>query len=392
MQDRELVAGILTGDPDALAEAYDRYAEQLYAYCRSILPDPRPPGEAADAVADTFTIATARLQGLRDPDQLGSWLHAVARNECLRRLGTAGLAASDGGLASDGAALLASGGGLPEGSVPDGLRERVLAAGADNSPTGRARRATVTHRAGAFGPTGFPKPAIPAGPRWWHEVRRRPRAAAGVAAVAVAVVAAGTAALLIAGGTHGAVASTVALGGGNFATSGGPSGVPSSPAGGPSSASPEPTPASGTPSTTTSPTDGPTAVALVTSPGTPRSSQPAPSSPPPSGSPSPSPSPSSSPPPTPGTLQVTPSQVVLSAVKGKAASGTFLLTAVGGPVNFLITSPNAKVTVSPASGSLSAGGSWMTVTVTVRSKTALRARLTISPGKLSVIVVFSIKA
>src|ERR1700733_13432222 len=96
MQDRELVAGILTGDPDALAEAYDRYAEQLYAYCRSILSDPRPPGEAAAAVADPFTIAAARLQGLRDPDQLGSWLHAVARNECLRRLGTAGLAAAGG--------------------------------------------------------------------------------------------------------------------------------------------------------------------------------------------------------------------------------------------------------------------------------------------------------
>src|ERR1700733_2919949 len=269
MQDRELIAGILTGDPDALAAAYDRYAEQLYAYCRSILPDPRPPGEAADAVADTFTIATARLQGLRDPDQLSSWLHAVARNECLRLLGTASLAASDA------AATLASGGGLPEVSAPDSLRERVLAAGADNTPTGRAHRATVTHRAGAFGPTGFPKPAVPAGPRWWHEVRRRPRAAAGVAAVAVAVVAAGIAALLVAGGTHGAVASTVAQGGGNFATSSGPS----SPAGGRPSASPEPTPASGTPSTAASPTDGPTAAALITSPGTPRSSRPAPSSP-----------------------------------------------------------------------------------------------------------------
>src|ERR1700722_1271318 len=170
MQDRELVAGILTGDPDALAEAYDRYAEQLYTYCRSILPDPRPPGEAADAVADTFTIATARLQGLRDPDQLGSWLHAVARNECLRRLGTAGLPAADGAppLAADGAPGLASAGGRPEVSAPDGLRERVLTAGADNTPTGCAHRATVTHRAGAFGPTGFPKPAVPAGPRWWR--------------------------------------------------------------------------------------------------------------------------------------------------------------------------------------------------------------------------------
>src|SRR5580693_10563819 len=92
MQDRELVAAIVDGDLDGLAEAYDRYAAPLYAYCRSMLPEPHPPGEAADAVADTFTVATAKLQGLRDPDQLGAWLRAVARNECLRRLGTAGLA------------------------------------------------------------------------------------------------------------------------------------------------------------------------------------------------------------------------------------------------------------------------------------------------------------
>ena len=90
MQDRELVAAIVAGDPDGLAEAYDRYAAPLYTYCRFMLPDPHPPGGAADAVADTFIIATAKLQGLRDPDQLGSWLHAVARNECLRRLGPAG--------------------------------------------------------------------------------------------------------------------------------------------------------------------------------------------------------------------------------------------------------------------------------------------------------------
>src|ERR1700685_2713089 len=94
MQTLERVGPIVTGDPDGLAEAYDRHAASLYTYCRSMLPDPHPPGEAADAVADTFTIATAKLEGLRDPDQLGSWLHAVARNECLRRLGAAGLSAA----------------------------------------------------------------------------------------------------------------------------------------------------------------------------------------------------------------------------------------------------------------------------------------------------------
>src|ERR1700722_354725 len=201
MQDRELVAAIVNGDPDGLAEAYDRYAASLYGYCRSMLPDPHPPAEAADAVADTFTIATAKLAGLRDPDQLGSWLRAVARNECLRRAGTAGLAGLAGlgaggarpslagepppALAEDARRPLA--GATPEGGPPDGLRERVLNAGADNSPTGRADRVSVTHRAGAFGRTGFPKPVIRSAPRWWHEVRRRPRAGARAVAAGLRV-------------------------------------------------------------------------------------------------------------------------------------------------------------------------------------------------------------
>jgi DNA-directed RNA polymerase specialized sigma24 family protein len=389
MQDRELVAAIVNGDPDGLAEAYDRYAASLYAYCRSMLPDPHPPGEAADAVADTFTVATAKLVGLRDPDQLGSWLHAVARNECLRRLGAAGFAADHARLAPADAAWLASVGAVPQVSPPDALRERVLQAGADNTPTGRADRVSVTHRAGAFGRTGFPKPIIAPGPRWWHEVRRRPRATAGVAAVAVAVVAGGITVLLITGGTHRARASTVALGGGTFGTSAAPSIAASSQARAQSSPGRGPRPGSGSPSTATSPTDGPTA-GQSTSPDAPRSSAPTRSSPPPS--PSPSPSPSSSPPPTPGTLQVTPNDLVLSAVVGKPASGTFIVTAVGGPVNFAVTSPNGKVTVSPPSGSLKAAGSWITVTVTVRSKVALNARLIVSPGNLVVTVRFSIKA
>jgi RNA polymerase sigma factor (sigma-70 family) len=83
MSDSELVASIVAGDPDGLAEAYDRYASALFGYCRSLL---REPADAADAVQDTFVIAASRLSGLRDPDQLRPWLFAVARNECLRRL------------------------------------------------------------------------------------------------------------------------------------------------------------------------------------------------------------------------------------------------------------------------------------------------------------------
>ncbi|MGH3149653.1 MAG: RNA polymerase sigma factor, partial [Streptosporangiaceae bacterium] len=83
MEDREVVAAIVAGDPGGIADAYDRYAMPLYSYCRSMLAEP---ADAADAVQDTFLIATAKLGGLKDPGKLRPWLYAVARNECLRLL------------------------------------------------------------------------------------------------------------------------------------------------------------------------------------------------------------------------------------------------------------------------------------------------------------------
>jgi RNA polymerase sigma factor (sigma-70 family) len=83
MHDREIVAAIVAGNPAGLAAAYDRYATSLYTYCRTLLAEP---ADAADAVQDTFIVAAAKLDGLRDPDRLRPWLYAVARNECHRRL------------------------------------------------------------------------------------------------------------------------------------------------------------------------------------------------------------------------------------------------------------------------------------------------------------------
>jgi RNA polymerase sigma factor (sigma-70 family) len=83
MRDSEVAAAIVAGDPEGLAEAYDRYASPLFTYCRSLL---REPADAADAVQDTFVIAASRLAGLRDQSRLRPWLYAVARNECHRRL------------------------------------------------------------------------------------------------------------------------------------------------------------------------------------------------------------------------------------------------------------------------------------------------------------------
>jgi RNA polymerase sigma factor (sigma-70 family) len=83
MQDSEVVASIAVGDPRGLAVAYDRYADPLYKYCRTLL---RDPADAAVAVQNAFVIAESRLDGLRDSGRLRAWLYAVARNEALRIL------------------------------------------------------------------------------------------------------------------------------------------------------------------------------------------------------------------------------------------------------------------------------------------------------------------
>jgi RNA polymerase sigma factor (sigma-70 family) len=83
MRDSELAASIVNGDPEAIAEAYDKYADLLWSYCRSLLSDS---ADASDAVLDTFVIAASRLEVLRPLGRLRAWLYAVARSECLRRL------------------------------------------------------------------------------------------------------------------------------------------------------------------------------------------------------------------------------------------------------------------------------------------------------------------
>lgn len=83
VDDRALVSALVAGDPRGLEGAYRRYADRLYTYCRGLLPDP---DSAADAVHDTFVIASERAGQLRDPERLRSWLYAIARNECFRLL------------------------------------------------------------------------------------------------------------------------------------------------------------------------------------------------------------------------------------------------------------------------------------------------------------------
>jgi hypothetical protein len=322
MQDRDVVAAVVAGDADGIGEAYDRYAASLYACCHSMLPGPEA---AADAVQDTFVIAVSKLDGLRDPDQLDAWLHAVARNECLRQLGPGG----PGGPAGAGSAVPGSadaGDARPAATLPAGLRGRVMTACADNSPTGRAHRMSVAHRAGTFGPTGFPKAIAPAGSRWRQPVRRHPGVLAAAAVLAVLALAAGITAIMTDSGSNRPQASALGLSGGVSGSSSGPvSGSPVS--GSPISASPVSGRASAGPSpahetTPAAPPLVPTATMPggAPSPGPPTGrGTPSPSAPPSSASPTPFPSPS------PGRLLAAPDKLALTAAPGKTASGHFLL-------------------------------------------------------------------
>jgi RNA polymerase sigma factor (sigma-70 family) len=79
--DAELVLAARSGDHGAFADIYDRYADRIHDFCHSILRDRH---EAADAMQDTFVLASQRLGQLREPAKLRSWLFAIARHEALR--------------------------------------------------------------------------------------------------------------------------------------------------------------------------------------------------------------------------------------------------------------------------------------------------------------------
>jgi hypothetical protein len=183
VDDAQIVAAISAGELTGLAglaAALDKYAAPLYEYCYSMAPE-----FAAEAVQDTFVVASCTLGMLDDPDRLYHWLQTVAGNECYRRT----LAGS-----TDVA--------LPpaEAVLPPRLPGQVLSACADNTPAGRAYRVSVTHRAGPFGRDGYPKGID--SPRRWRRVGGHPRAAAVIVFVAALAAAATAMAIQSSGGTH----------------------------------------------------------------------------------------------------------------------------------------------------------------------------------------------
>jgi RNA polymerase sigma factor (sigma-70 family) len=81
--DADLVAAVRGGDRAAFGEMYERYADRVYGLCLTVL---RRPEEAADATHDTFVRVAERLEQLRNPERLRSWMFSIARNEALQRI------------------------------------------------------------------------------------------------------------------------------------------------------------------------------------------------------------------------------------------------------------------------------------------------------------------
>ena len=83
------------------------------------------------------------------------------------------------------------------------------------------------------------------------------------------------------------------------------------------------------------------------------------------------------------------SELKLVAITG-LPTGTFTLTAQGGPVSGYSVSGGARqLTISPSSGSIASGGS-VTITVTATSLIALDTKLTINPGGAVVTVLVTL--
>jgi RNA polymerase sigma-70 factor (ECF subfamily) len=83
LNDAELVQMAWRGDATALGAVLDRHRVALFARALSRLGEREA---AADAVQETFVIALRRLDQLRDPAQVGGWLHAIMRSVCALQL------------------------------------------------------------------------------------------------------------------------------------------------------------------------------------------------------------------------------------------------------------------------------------------------------------------
>ncbi len=255
----------------------------------------------------------------------------------------------------------------PLPALPDDLWRQVIALVRDDAPDRVAYRAYVAERAEPFGKSGFP---VPLDPPTAPRTPKRPVLAAVVGLAALAVLGTGTVIMTTLPNTEGPDRNP-GSGPGIQATKPAPAQqVPPTPPGG------SPTPGRGA--------KAPAAPVGATAPPGPTTLSPTTPAPP-------VPSVSQ------GTLTASPTTVNLRRPKkGGPPTGSFTLTADGGPVAaFTITVPADHVgdlTVTPATGSLAEGES-VEIGVTLRKDYAgpLHTQLSVDPGDLAITVTYRLR-
>ena len=79
---RRLVLEARNGNRDAFKAIYECYGARIHNFLYRLLGSK---SEAEDATQQTFLIALSRLETLRDPDLLESWIYRIARNEVYQK-------------------------------------------------------------------------------------------------------------------------------------------------------------------------------------------------------------------------------------------------------------------------------------------------------------------
>lgn len=83
MDDAQLVAGVVNGDPVAERALYDRHVDRIYRLAFRMAGDDTL---ARDFTQDTFVRAFSKLGDFRGDSSLATWLHAIATSVILNGL------------------------------------------------------------------------------------------------------------------------------------------------------------------------------------------------------------------------------------------------------------------------------------------------------------------
>ena len=83
LDDEQLLAAHVAGDPNAFDALFQRHRDRLWAIALRTMRDPE---EAADALQEAMISAFRRAASFRGDSRVTTWLHRIVVNACLDRI------------------------------------------------------------------------------------------------------------------------------------------------------------------------------------------------------------------------------------------------------------------------------------------------------------------